>query len=396
MERGSRWLVVASAALLFAAILWSARAVLSPFVGGGLLLILLWPWRARPLVRQLLFAAGVLIALSLLAHARIVVYPAATALLIAFLLNPMVDRLTARRIPRSLAALLVLLPVGGFILLFAIALLPVLLDQARALIAGLPGAYASVVERIGPWLSSRLPGGTVSLPPDFASMLPSAERILKGLGSGLMQVGHGLAAVAQVGSFFLLTPILAYYLLVDFNRLVAGIRPYVQPAALEKAWRLKTIFQETVSAWLKAQLLVAVIVGTLSIIGFLIVGLPYALLLGFLAGMLNLVPTLGFWVTAILALSAGLFTPAPLAMLAKTAIVLFAVQILEQNLLSPKIVGSRLGTKPVVLLLVMLALGIFVGIAGVLLAAPVIGLVRGAWALWGPPPRDAAGSPDPA
>jgi predicted PurR-regulated permease PerM len=389
-------LVVAAAVLLIAAILWSARAILSPFVGGGLLLILLWPWRARPLVRQLLFAVGTLIAISLLVRARVIVYPAVTALLVAFLLNPLVDRLTARRVPRSLAALVVLLPVGGFLLLFALGVLPVLLEQARALIAGLPGAYASVVERIGPWLSNQLPAGTVRLPPDFASMLPSAERILKGLGSGLVQVGHGLAAVAQVGSFFLLTPILTYYLLVDINRLIAGMRPYFPPAAVENAWRLKTIFQETVSAWLKAQLLVAAIVGSLSIVGFLIIGLPYALLLGFLVGMLNLVPVLGFWVSAILALSAGLFTPAPLAMLAKTALVLFAVQMLEQNLLSPKIVGRRLGTKPVVLLLVMLTLGIFVGIAGVLLAAPVIGLVRGAWTLWGPRPRDAAGSPDPA
>jgi len=396
VERGSRWLMVASAVLLFAAILWSARAVLSPFVGAGLLLILLWPWRARPLVRQLLLAVGALVVITLLVRARVIVYPAVTALLVAFLLDPLVDRLTARRIPRSLAALVVLLPAGGFLLLFALVVLPVLLEQARALIAGLPGAYSSVVEHIGPWLSSRLPVGTVRLPPDFASLLPNAERILKGLGSGLVQVGHGLAAGAQVGSFFVLTPILTYYLLVDFDRLIAGLRPHVPPPAIEKASRLVAIFQETVSAWLKAQLLVAVIVAALSIAGFLIIGLPYALLLGFLVGLLNLVPVLGFWVSAILALSAGLFTPAPLAMLAKTALVLFAVQMLEANLLSPRIVGRRLGTKPVVLLLVMLALGIFLGVAGVLLAAPVIGLARGAWTLWGPRPRDPAGSPDAA
>ncbi len=392
MERGSRWLMVAAAVLLFAALLWSARAVLSPFVVGGLLLILLWPWRAHRLARQLLLAVGVLIVISFLVRARVIVYPAVAALLIAFLLDPLVDRLIARRIPRSLAALVVLLPAGGFLLLFALVVLPLLLEQARALIAGLPGAYSSVAESI----SSRLPEGTVRLPPDFASLLPSAERILKGLGSGLVQVGHGLAAVAQVGSFFVLTPILTYYLLVDFDRLIASLRPHIPPPAVAKASCLVAIFQESVSAWLKAQLLVAAIVGTLTIAGFLIIGLPYALLLGFLVGMLNLVPVLGFWVSAILALSAGLFTPTPLAMLAKTALVLFAVQMLEQNLLSPKIVGRRLGTKPVVLLLVMLVLGVFLGVAGVVLAAPVIGLARGAWTLWGPRPRDPAGSPDPA
>jgi predicted PurR-regulated permease PerM len=379
--------LVIAATLLLAAALWSTRTLLSPLVCGGLLLLLLWPWRDRRPVRQLLFAVGALVLLWLLARARAIVYPALAALLLAFLLDPLVDRLTARRVPRSLAALAVLLPAGGLLLLFVLLVLPVLLDQARVLIGKLPEAYASAVASIGPRLSTWLPEGSTKLPADMMDLLPNAERILKALGSGLVHVGHGLATAAQVGSFFLLTPILTYYLLVDYDHLRGEVRPYFSAGAIEKASLLAAGFQETVSAWLKAQLLVALIIAVMSIAGFVIIGLPFALLLGTLAGALNLVPTLGFWVTAILAASAALFSPAPLAMVAKTAMVLAVVQLIEQNLLSPRIVGRRLGTKPVVLLLVMLLMASFLGVAGVLLAAPAIGLARGAWALWGPRPR---------
>lgn len=387
MRRPSAWLLVTAATLLLAAALWSARPLLSPLVCGGLLLLLLWPWRQRRPVRQLLFAVGALILLWLLSRARAVVYPALIALLVAFLLDPLVDRLTARRVPRSLAALAVLLPVGGLLLLFVLAMLPVLLDQARTLIGKLPEAYASVAAGVGPWLSQGFPEGASKLPVNLADLLPSAEKILKALGSGMIHVGHGLATAAQIGSFFLLTPILTYYLLVDYDRLREQVRPYFSAGAIRKAALLTGGFQETVSAWLKAQLLVALIIGIMSTLGFLVIGLPFALLLGTLAGALNLVPTLGFWVTAILAVSAALFSPSPLAMVGKTALVLAVVQMSEQNFLSPRIVGRRLGTKPVVLLLAMLLMGVFLGVVGVLLAAPAIGLIRGAWALWGPRPR---------
>ena len=105
-------------------------------------------------------------------------------------------------------------------------------------------------------------------------------------------------------------------------------------------------------------------------------------LIGLLAGVLNLVPILGFWITFILALAVALFTPEPLPALLKTGGVLLAVQMLEQHLLGPRIVGRQLGVKPVILLLTMLGLSLFLGFLGFFLAAPVIGVARAAWALW--------------
>lgn len=198
------------------------------------------------------------------------------------------------------------------------------------------------------------------------------------------------AARGAVGAFLLLTPILTYYLLVDFERLVGSVYPYVPPAWADRLRLLGARFQESVAAWFKGQLLVALILAALHVLGFLLIGLPYALLLGLLAGLLNLVPILGFWIAFVLALTAALFGAHPLLLLMETAGVMLVAQILEQNLLGPRLVGRQLGVKPIVLLLVMLMLSVFMGVLGVLLAAPAIGLARGAWALWGPSPQSPA------
>lgn len=388
MDRRPFWIILIGAAFLLAISLWTMRTLLGPILSTGALCYILWPYRQNELVRRLLAVVLLLLFVWILSEARAIVYPALAALALAFLLDPAVNRLSGRRISRGLAALTIMLPLVGLLSLFILVLLPALVEQMRTLIERLPDAY----ETVRTWLQS-MPGDSLRykdvdlLPDDLSELLPSAEAVLKGLVSGLGRVGRGVAAVIQVASFLILTPILTYYILVDFDRLRQSIRPYLSPEWLARLQTLGTIFQESVGAWLKGQLLVALIIAVLLTAGFFLIGLPYALLLGVLAGVLNLIPVLGFWVTLILCFAVALFAPQPLQMLLQTLIVLLVVQVIEANLLSPRIVGKQLGVKPVILLLSMLGMSIFLGVLGVLLAAPAIGLARGIWALWGPPRR---------
>lgn len=392
MEQRSPWLVVVTAGLLLAVALWSMRTALGPVAATGGLAFLLWPYRRQPHVRRVLAALLLLFGLWVLVQARAVVNPALAALAIAFLLDPAVSRLHRSGWSRGLAAVAVMLPLFGLLLLVGLLLVPVLVDQGRALISHLPSLYAKVVGWVEPWIA-RLPqagGEGGALPSQLPDLLPHAQTLLRGVFSGVVQVGRGIGLVIHVISFLLLTPILTYYILVDFPRLRESLGPHVPPAWAPKLVLLGERFQSSVGAWLKGQLLVSLAVAILVTVGFLLIGLPYALLLGFLSGFLNLVPVLGFWIGAVLALLAALFTPAPLAMLLKVALVLFAAQMLEQQVLSPRIVSRQLGVKPVVLLLAMLGLSAVLGVLGILLAAPVIGLARGIWALWGPQSRGTA------
>jgi len=386
-------LVLLAAGLLFAVALWSMRTMLGPVAATGGLVFLLWPYRRRPPARRVLYAALLLFGVWVLVQARTIVYPAIAALAFAFLLDPAVSRLHRSRWPRGLAALAVMLPLFGLLLAMGLLLMPVLVEQGRALIGHLPGLYARIVTWVGP-LIARLPQsqGQGALPSDLPDLLPHAQTVLRGLFSGIVQVGRGIGLALQIFSFLLLTPILTYYILVDFPGLRASLHRHVPPVWAPKLALLSARLQSSVGAWLKGQMLVAVAVAILVTAGFLIIGLPYALLLGFLAGFLNLVPVLGFWVSAVLAVLAALFTPTPLAMLLKAALVLLVAQVLEQQVLSPRIVSRQLGVKPVVLLLTMLALSAVLGVLGILLAAPMIGLARGIWELWGPPARAGQGT----
>jgi len=391
MERRFPWLVYIGATLLMALALWSMRSILGPLVSTAALFMLLWPLRDQAAIRRLLLVVGLLLFIWILSEARAIVYPALAALALAFLLNPIVDRLDQLGVRRSIASLALIFPLIGLLLFLVLVLIPALLDQARTLLEQLPSAYRTVVDWVEPLLARLLRRDeSLLLPRDLHDLLPSAERLLRGVTSGLAQVGRGLAGVFQVGAFLLLTPILTYYILVDFNRLQAGIRPYVPDAWASKLGLLGAVFQQSVGAWLKGQLFVAMIMGAMTIGGFSLIGLPYALLLGCIAAVLNLVPILGFWVTFVVALITALFTPAPLSMLLQTAAVLLIAQGLEQNLLSPKIVGRQLGVRPIILLLVMLGLSVFLGVLGVLLAAPVIGLARGVWVLLEVPVKSGA------
>jgi predicted PurR-regulated permease PerM len=390
MDRRPFWIIVPAATMLLGLIFWPMRALLTPVLAALALGYVLWPYRESEAIRRLLIAVGLLLCLWILARARTVVYPALAALAFAFLLDPVVDRLQRRGVARSLAALVLMLPLVGFGLLIGFALMPALFDQAGRLIAQLPAAYQTVrtwlLDVLGPWLQLQT-GGVDVFEERFAQLLPSTESVLKGVLAGVGGFGRGVAAVVQVFSFLLLTPILTYYILVDFSRLRETARPYVSAAWAERIGRLGEVFQESVGAWLKGQLLVALILGVLTIIGFLLIGLPYALLLGCLAGLLNMLPVLGFWLTFVLALTAALFSPAPGSMLLKATAVMLVLQVLEGQFLSPRIVGRQLGVKPVVLLLTMLMLSVFLGVLGLLVAAPVIGLARAIWVLWGPRPR---------
>lgn len=372
------------AVLLLAASLWSLRSVLGPALSTGALLFVLWPYRSIEAVRRLLIAVALILSVWILAQAKAIVYPALAALALAFLLDPAVGHLSRRGMWRPLSALMLMTPVLAVLLVLGIVLVPALVDQLATLIEELPQAYETVVlwveNVIGEYLHAQ---GVELLPKDLGDVLPNAEAVLRGLFSGFEQVGRGVASTLGFFSFFLLTPILTYYLLVDFDRLRGSIRPYVPLGWRAPIGELGHTFQESVGAWLKGQLLVALILGALTVGGFVLIGLPYALLLGCLAGVLNLVPVLGFWVTFLLAAAAALFSADALPMLLKTGAVLLVIQSLETHLLSPRIVGRQLGVKPVVLLLTMLGLSVFWGVLGVLLAAPVIGLVRGLWRLWG-------------
>jgi predicted PurR-regulated permease PerM len=347
--------------------LWTLRTLWNPVLIGAVLVFLLWPLRKRNGVDRLLLALAGLTGLWILAEARTVVYPVVGGLLLASLLDPVVDAMEARRVPRSLAALVILIPLLGVAALFCLLVLPPVLGQLGKLLAQVPGAIERFyVEVAQPWIERVLPG-LQGQPVDFL------QPVLDGLRGVAGAVGKGLAgleAVLQVGFVLVLTPVLGYYLLVDLDRFRAWGLGRVPERARSDVEDAVETFGRILGRYLRGQLLVSLFLAAASSVVFTLLGLPYGLVIGLLTGALNIIPVVGFWISFVLAALACLFADSPLDLMLKVAVAFIALQIIEGHVLSPRILGKQLGVNPGLLLLTMLTLAVFFGILGLILAAP--------------------------
>ncbi|MDM7916254.1 MAG: AI-2E family transporter, partial [Candidatus Eisenbacteria bacterium] len=336
---------------VLALILWTlyrAVGILVPLLAA---VLLLWPERDQPWARRILQLLILLGTLWILHETRMVVYPLVAGLLVAYWLDPLVDRMEKRRIPRSVGALVVLVPILVIGALFAFFVVPLLLQQLSDLIRAIPDLYLSLREKLEPWIGRYLPVGASPAagggPSSVAQTLGQhLETILTGIWGGATSVTRAIGAVLTFLGMVVLAPVLSYYLLADFPRIRGWLRQQVGAAGRERFLSVFAEFEAVVGPYLRGQVLVSLVVGILLTIGYLIIGLPYAILLGFLAAVLGLIPILGFWSTMIFTVPAALLAPHPGTMLVRLLIVIVIEQLLEQQVLVPRIVGKAMGLNP--------------------------------------------------
>ncbi|MEZ4651390.1 MAG: AI-2E family transporter [Candidatus Eisenbacteria bacterium] len=276
-----------------------------------------------------------------------------------------------------------LLPIGAVIVLVFIVLVPTLLGQIEEIANKAPDALASLRDAVSPHLdrlhlfeNTRGDGG---MPPWLERLLGHVETLLRATVSGVTGLSKGVTRAFQWLGMVVLTPVLAYYLLVDWDRIRDGIVGMVPPRFRGTAEKVNTDIQEILPRYLRGQFVVAAIQVVLYSVGFFLSGLEEAIALGFLAGIFSLVPVLGFWITVTVVLLSAVIAPEPIPTLAKVAITLGVVQFLEGQVLVPRIQGTGLGLHPFLVLLAVLTFGLLFGFVGVVLAVPILAVGAASW-----------------
>jgi predicted PurR-regulated permease PerM len=324
--------------------------------------------------------AGVTVAvgLALLWVLKAALTPLATAFVIAYLLDPVIDRFERHRVRRSIAIFALLALLGGGLAVFGLFVVPRLQREVGALAERMPGYLEQLTTIVIPQIEQRF---GVHLPHTFADLIARVrsgeiplplEALRKLLADALGYVTGTVSALIGV----LVIPILAYYGLVEFDHLVARaaewIPPRHRPYVTEKA---RTV-DRLVSGFLRGQLLVAATLGLLYAVGFSLIGIDLAVGVGLLAGALALVPYLG---------SAVALGSASILSVLKFGIDghLFAVflwyalcQSLEGFVLTPRIVGQSVGLHPAVVIVALLIGGDLFGFLGLLIAVPGAAVVK--------------------
>jgi predicted PurR-regulated permease PerM len=339
---------------------------------------------------------------------RIIFPPLVVALILVYLLNPIVLRLQRRGMSRLVAALLTYL---AFALVIGVGLrylIPVLADQVREFAGSVP----NLIDRAQ--TSFRSLAAQLGLNLDTGGVLDSENQrqVLSFLGR-LVSFTRGLFHVALI---LFLGPILAFYLLVDLPKIRRGLEAFVPARRRPEVDAVMRDLGRALGGFFRGQLLVALFVGLASLLALYIVGLPYWAVVGMIAGLFNLIPWIGPFIGAIPALFIAFTTHTagegllrlrpgwPMALGA--GIALITVQQLDNHIVSPNVVARTVKLHPVTVMLGLLAGGTLLGLWGMLLAVPTIAGVKilalHAWdtrAQWPPAAADeavAARAPAPA
>lgn len=328
----------------------------------------------RTLVRWLLILIFVVIGYLVLRRLAPVLTPLVAAGGIAYLLDGAVDALVARRVPRGAAVGLLL---GGFLLaLGAIVVIavPIMIRELGEFAIALPG----MVERGAAWLHDSF---GVTVPADWQATLAGdeAQEVLKGaaapLGAFAAAAASGLLGVLGFVAELLLVPVFAFYFLVDWDHLVARAHRLLPPRHRGSVGEIVGEIDAAVSVWIRGTFTVMAVLAILYAVAFSIIGLHLGLLVGVAVGLLTIIPFLGTVVGAGLAgLMLALDWQGP-GQLVAVALVFVALHLLEAAVLTPRLVGKKVGLGEVGALLAVLAGGELLGFTGVLLAVPIAAAV---------------------
>ncbi len=327
-----------------------------------------------PFERHALFWLIAAIVFAVLLHTLApVLLPFVIGLTLAYFLNPLVDALSALKIPRWLSAAIILILSVCVITAAFVFLLPLLAEQAESLITALPAEFAkfkTLVEGIArDRLGARFPEAEAAVSRGLTGLQDS----LPGFATGVMQAlwSQGTAAF-NFFSLMLVTPLVFFYALVDWPKMLAKVDSWLPRQNAPQIRALASEIDSRVSAFIRGQGTVCFVLAAFYAAALSALGLHYGLLIGLITGLLSFIPFAG-WALGLItatALAAVQYWPDMTALLLVPGVFL-AGQALDAAVLSPQIVGSKIGLHPVWLIFALLAFSYLFGFLGLLVAVPV-------------------------
>ncbi|MFT4626532.1 MAG: putative PurR-regulated permease PerM [Myxococcota bacterium] len=319
-----------------------------------------------------------------------VLVPVLVSLFIAYLLDPAVDSLEARGLSRT-NAIFGFLAIGaalaaGFILF----LYPTVSHLLGGVLDGVPQLVDVVQTQVLPWaeadLGLQVPDSVSAAIAEYGATLKAQlPTLTKAVGATLGELWTRTGAIAASLVNLVMIPIFTFYFLRDFDHMRHGLVEYVPAANREFLLDRLQKMDEVVGAWFRGQVEVALILGVLYslglavVFGFAGIGVSAGLAIGLLAGLLNIVPYFGFVIGFVASVALVLLDWSGPGPLIGVVAVFAVVQALEGYVITPRIVGEKVGLSPVTVIIALLIGGEVLGLLGVLLALPVAGIARVLW-----------------
>ena len=299
-----------------------------------------------------------------------VLTPFVAAALLAYIGDPLADRLQRFKLPRTLAVVAVFLLTFTVLALLVLLVGPLIRTQVSALLAALPGLLQQVEQvwlpSVSGWLNIET-GDDVGL----GAFLANYSEMAGTWGAKvLVSVSKSGGAVAAAVLSLFLVPILTFYLLRDWDTIITHLGALIPSRQRESVIKLAHDTDEVLGAFLRGQLLVMLALSVIYSVGLGLVGLKFAIAIGVVSGLVSFVPYLGFVFGIGLAALTVALEPNPLWLMIGVIATFTIAQLLEGSILTPKLVGDRIGLHPVLIIFAIAAGGQLFGFFGILLALP--------------------------
>ncbi|WP_379135035.1 AI-2E family transporter [Paenibacillus sp. sgz500958] len=331
---------------------WSQNKWLRWMLGVLLILIILYfVWLLRPMLHQVFVFLKAILA------------PFLAAMIISYVLNPVVSMLAARKMPRSIAVLLIYAVFLTAIAVIAINLIPMLIEQLEELNEHLPEMTLRAQGLMRTMNTRLIPPGVEMGMNNWFFKLES--RLATGISHFLDNIGSTINVLFNA----FIVPFLVFYILKDFDvfeRTVVSCLPRSRRKAIVTL--LKDI-DAALGNYIRGQFIVCLIIGVLAYIGYALIGMPYALLFASVVAMFNIVPYLGPFLGAAPAIVMASTISFKLVLM--VAVVNTICQMLESNVISPQVVGRKLHLHPLLIIFALLVGGEIAGMLGLILAVPI-------------------------
>ncbi len=305
-----------------------------------------------------------------------VLTPFLIAAILAYICDPLVDKLSSYgvsnfKLGRTFATMLVMLTIFGMFFLLFLILIPLLQKESALIAERLPAFIGRLRDSIEPWLHTKF---GIHFDVDSAKIQEIITKNWKTAGSMFGDVlksagSHGMALIGLVANILLL-PVVLFYLLRDWDGFVSSISQLIPRDWYDEATSIAREINQVLAEFLRGQLTVMLAMSLFYALGLWLAGLDMALPIGLIAGLLGFVPYLGITTGIVLALLVAALQFTSFGQIIPVLVVFGLGQLLEGMVLTPKLVGHRIGLHPVIVIFALLAGGQLFGFAGVLLALP--------------------------
>lgn len=294
------------------------------------------------------------------------------AAILAYICNPLADKLEARKVPRSVCALLALLLLVGLFVSLMLVITPLVQRETELLVTRIPAYIDWLKLNAGPWVQTHF-GVDASMDADeLKSFVTDHLQNAEGLAAQILpSIKTGGLALIALAANLLLIPVVFFYVLRDWNSLLASIEHLIPRRVLEPTLMIARDIDQVLSEFLRGQMSVMLLMSLYYVTALYLAGLEFALPIGVITGLLVFIPYVGFGIGLVLAVLASLMQFQGLGGMLPVMVAFGIGQALEGMAVTPFLVGERIGLHPVAVIFALLAFGQLFGFFGVLLALPV-------------------------